>query len=497
MQKQTGKRNVGILLILGAIFSLLLLNNSVISQIKNSDIKIGSDKPPLANVNPKDYSSPFIQAAKQVMPSIVQIVTVIENKKQNPFQDDEFFKFFPFFMEPQQREQISTGSGVIISDDGYIVTNNHVVEGASKITVKLNDKREFTAKIIGQDESSDLAVIKITGNNLKPAYLGNSDDVEVGQWVMALGNPLSLSSTVTAGIISAKHRRINLKKDSYGIDEYIQTDAAINPGNSGGALIDLSGAVIGINTAIASPNGAYVGYGFAIPSNLVKKVAIDLIKYGKVNRGYLGVSIGEVDAATAKALGLDVPKGVIIQSVVPGGAAETAGLKEGDVILKIDDKEVYQPNELQAIIGQKSAGDVVQLTIWRDGKSIVKSVTLRTRDNKEQFVSQKKDDKEEVISDDVDKLTLNEIGLSVRNMTNDELKAYKIENGILITNVLSSSNESLRKLSPGLVILKADNKTVKNVSEFSKIVKSKKGSAVLLLVQDKNGNKMFIGVNVE
>jgi len=216
-----------------------------------------------------------------------------------------------------------------------------------------------------------------------------------------------------------------------------------------------------------------------------------------VNRGYLGVSIGEVDAATAKALGLDVPKGVIIQSVVPGGAAETAGLKEGDVILKIDDKEVYQPNELQAIIGQKSAGDVVQLTIWRDGKSIVKSVTLRTKDNKEQFVSQKKDDKEEVISDDVDKLTLNEIGLSVRNMTNDELKAYKIENGILITNVLSSSNESLRKLSPGLVILKADNKTVKNVSEFSKIVKSKKGSAVLLLVQDKNGNKMFIGVNVE
>lgn len=497
MYQNQGKKNLAVLLIFGALFLVLLTNNNVISQISKSDIKIGADKPPLTNVNPKEYSAPFIEAAKKVTPSIVQITSVVENKRNNPFGDDDFFKFFPFFQQPNS-EQVSSGSGVIISSDGYIVTNNHVVEDASKITVKLNDRRDFTAKIIGTDPNTDLAVIKIDANNLQPAYFGNSDDVEVGQWVMALGNPLSLASTVTAGIISAKHRKINLKKDSYGIDEYIQTDAAINPGNSGGALIDLSGAVIGINTAIASPNGAYVGYGFAIPSNLVKKVASDLIKFGKVNRGFLGVSIGEVDAPTAKAIGLDVPKGVLVQSVVAGGAAEAADIKEGDVILKIDDKEVNQPNELQAIIGQKSAGDKVVLTIFRDGKTLTKTVTLRTKDNKETFTDTKKSSSaDENVDDNVSQLTINEIGLSVKNMTSAELKEYGVDNGILITKVNSAGNEALRKLFPGLVIIKADNKNVNNVAEFNKIVKAKKGGAVLLLVQDKQKNRMFVGVNVE
>ncbi|HOM65295.1 MAG TPA: Do family serine endopeptidase [Ignavibacteriales bacterium] len=496
MSRNQGKKSLAILMILGAFFTLVLLNGDVISQSFKPDIKIGADKPPL-NINPKEYSSPFIEAAKKVTPSIVQIISVVERKQVNPFGDDDFFKFFPFFREPNS-EQISTGSGVIISSDGYIVTNNHVIEDATKITVKLNDRREFTAKLIGGDPNSDLAIIKIEANNLQPAYFGNSDDVEVGQWVMALGNPLSLSSTVTAGIISAKHRRINLKKDSYGIDEYLQTDAAINPGNSGGALIDLSGSVIGINTAIASPNGAYVGYGFAIPSNLVKKVASDLIKYGKVNRGYLGVSIGEVDAATAKAIGLDAPKGVLVQTVVTGGAAEAADIKEGDVILKVDDKEVNQPNELQSVIGQKSAGDKVILTIYRDGKTITKTVTLRTKDNKETFADTKRTDKnDETIDENVNQLTINEIGLTVKNMSATELKDYGVDNGIMIVKVNISGTDAQRKLFPGLVIIKADNKNVSSVAEFNKIVKNKKGSAVLLLVQDKQKNRMFVGVNVE
>ena len=280
------------------------------------------------------------------------------------------------------KEQRGSGSGIIISDDGYIVTNNHVVENATKVTVGMSDKRTFEAKVIGTDPLTDLAVIKIDAKDLPTAYLGNSDDLKVGQWVMAIGNPLALSSTVTAGIVSAIGRgQLGLIKDSYGVENFIQTDAAINPGNSGGALVDLSGAVIGVNSAIAAGNtGNYIGYGFAIPINLVKSVAKDLIAHGKISRGYIGVNIGEVDDAMAKSLGLDKPKGIIVQGIVDGGAASKADIKEGDVILKVDGREVNQPNQLQGYIASKSAGTTVKLTLFRDGKEIEREVTLKARD---------------------------------------------------------------------------------------------------------------------
>ena len=289
--------------------------------------------------------------AEKVTPTIVQVSVVSE--KENPHTD---FFFFPFKDMP--KEQRGSGSGIIISDDGYIVTNNHVVEKATKVTIGMFDKRTFEAKVVGTDPLTDLAVIKIDAKNLPAAYLGNSDDLKVGQWVMAIGNPLALSSTVTAGIVSAIGRgQLGLIKDSYGVENFIQTDAAINPGNSGGALVDLSGAVIGVNSAIAAGNtGTYIGYGFAIPINLVKSVAKDLIAHGKISRGYIGVNIGEVDDAMAKSLGLDKPKGIIVQGLVDGGAASKADIKEGDVILKVDGREVNQPNQLQGYIASKSAG---------------------------------------------------------------------------------------------------------------------------------------------
>jgi serine protease Do len=277
------------------------------------------------------FSKAFIEVAEKVTPTIVHISVVSDRSKNR--EDD---MFFPFFREmPQQR---GSGSGIIISEDGYIITNNHVVENASTVNVGLFDKRTFTAKVVGTDPLTDLAVIKIDATDLPVSYLGDSDDIRVGQWVMAIGNPLSLSSTVTAGIVSAMGRgQLGLIRDSYGVENFIQTDAAINPGNSGGALVDLSGAVIGVNSAIAaSRTGTYIGYGFAIPINLAKAVAKDLIAHGKVSRGYIGINIGEVDDAMAKSLGLDRPRGIIVQGLVAGGAAADADVKEGDVILKVD-----------------------------------------------------------------------------------------------------------------------------------------------------------------
>jgi len=316
----------------GILFGALLVSGFGLVRPGLADIHLGANNPPVnLDADATSFSKAFIETASKVTPTIVQITVVAE--AQNPH--DDFF-FFPFKDLPQ--EEKGTGSGIIISDDGYILTNNHVVENSNKVTVGLSDKRSFEAKVIGTDPLTDLAVIKINANNLPVAYLGDSDNLKVGQWVMAIGNPLSLSSTVTAGIVSAIGRgSLGLIKNSYGVEDFIQTDAAINPGNSGGALVDLSGAVIGVNSAIAAGRtGTYIGYGFAIPINLAKSVAKDLIANGKVSRGYIGVNIGEVDNAMAKALGLSKPEGVIVQGLVKDGAASNADIKACYVILKVD-----------------------------------------------------------------------------------------------------------------------------------------------------------------
>ncbi|MEJ2614034.1 MAG: trypsin-like peptidase domain-containing protein, partial [Ignavibacteriaceae bacterium] len=309
------------LIVIGIIFGALLVSGFGLVRPSLADINLGASQPPVnLDADATSFSKAFIEVAQKVTPAIVQI-NVISEAKDNPHQD---FFFFPFKDMPQ--EERGSGSGIIISKDGYIVTNNHVVENATSVKVGLFDKRVFDAKVIGTDPLTDLAVIKIDADNLPTAYLGDSDNLKVGQWVMAIGNPLSLASTVTAGIVSAMGRgKLGLIKNSYGVEDFIQTDAAINPGNSGGALVDLSGAVIGVNSAIAAGRtGTYIGYGFAIPINLVKSVAKDLIAHGKVSRGYIGVNIGDIDFTTAKSLGLDKPMGVLIQGVLPDGAAAKA-----------------------------------------------------------------------------------------------------------------------------------------------------------------------------
>lgn len=491
--KIKGIAGAGLLLVVGIIFGALLVSGFGLVRPGFADINLGANNPPVnLDADATSFSKAFIEVAEKVTPSIVQIAVVSE--RENPHGD---FFFFPFKDMPQ--EQRGSGSGIIISEDGYIITNNHVIENASKVSVGLMDKRTFEATVVGKDPLTDLAVIKIDANNLSPAYLGDSEGLKVGQWVMAIGNPLSLASTVTAGIVSAIGRgQLGLIRDSYGVENFIQTDAVINPGNSGGALVDLSGAVVGVNSAIATRGtGTYIGYGFAIPINLAKSVAKDLIANGKVSRGYIGVNIGEVDNGIAKSIGLDRPRGVIISGIVSGGAAEDSDLKSGDVILKVDGKETNQPNELQSYVASKSAGDVVKLQIFRDGKEIERKVTLKSReDNSTSEPVVNKKNSESMNNSKLSTIAFEDLGMTVKNLTEKERKDFKIDSGILITDVKSFGIADDQKLFRGLVILQADRKNVNDVNSLKKIFDSKKGEAVLLKVQDSQGNTRFVGMEV-
>ena len=479
------------LIIIGIIFGAILVSGFGLVRPSLADVTVGSPEPPVKlNADANSFSKAFIEVAKTVTPEIVQITVV--SKTDNPHGN---FFFFPFQNLPKEEE--GSGSGIIISPDGYIVTNYHVVKNATSVRVGLYDKRVFTAKVVGTDPNTDLAVIKIDAHGLPAAYLGNSDSLKVGQWVMAIGNPLSLTSTVTAGIVSAMGRQLHLINSKYGIEDYIQTDAPINPGNSGGALVDLSGAVIGVNSAIATAGtDSFIGYGFAVPINIVKTVAKELIAYGKVDRGYIGIEIGNVDDAMAQSLGMDKPQGVIIQGIVPGGAASKEDIKAGDIILKVDGKPVNQPNELQSIIATKTAGTTVDLTIYRDGKQIERKVTLKARkdeNSSEPVVNNNQNGNNESESNTA---KLSDIGMTVRNLSSEEKTKYKVNNGIMITDVTAYGPAQNQNLGRGLVITEADKKEIKDVDQFKKIIKEKEGSAVLLKVKDDKGNSMFIGLQI-
>lgn len=330
----------------------------------------------------------FTRAADRAMPAVVHIKAsesqqaakqrMLQEQRTNPFR----YFFGDGFMDGYGGGQRSgTGSGVIFSEDGYILTNNHVVEFADEFDVTLHDGRKFKARMVGHDESTDMAVIKIDEKNLPAIELGESDDVRVGQWAVAVGNPFDLASTVTAGIISAKGRDIKIIKGASALESFIQTDAAVNPGNSGGALVDLEGRLIGINSAIATPTGVFAGYAFAIPVDLAKRIADDLIKYGEFRRAYLGVDIGPMDSNLASQLGVAYVPGVYVDNVYADGSAAKSGIKAGDIITKINGKTVTSVPELRELVGRSKIGDTVNVTVVRDSKEKDLSVRLYTRKN--------------------------------------------------------------------------------------------------------------------
>jgi Do/DeqQ family serine protease len=390
---------------------------------------------------------------------------------------------------PQQPEsQQATGSGVIISQDGYIVTNNHVVEDADVINVNLNDNREFKAKLIGTDPSTDLAVIKIEADNLQPLAFGNSDNVEVGQWVLAVGNPFNLASTVTAGIVSAKARNINILREKAGnlaVESFIQTDAAVNPGNSGGALVDLEGNLIGINSAIATPTGVYAGYAFAIPSNLVKKVVKDMIDYGVVQRGFLGVNIREVDGELAKDSKLSKIQGAYVIDVVKGGAAEDAGLKPGDVITKIENAEIKNTADLTEHVARYRPGETLQIEFIRNGQPVTKSVVLKSKDNTTAFLTKADAPKTGNV--------LGDLGIDIEPISSLQAKKLGVPGGVRVKSVQDGIIKRNTSIQPGFVITSVNNENVTSAKDFEEIVKDSKGNGILLQgkYEDRSGMQYY------
>lgn len=329
-----------------------------------------------ANSAPIAYNSnlDFTGAAEKTVNAVVHVKVRSQVAYENPFYN---FLFGSPNYSGDATPVVSSGSGVIISNDGYIVTNNHVIDGADILEVTLNDKRTFTANVIGADPTTDIALIKIKGENFPYIPWGDSDDVKVGEWVLAVGNPFNLASTVTAGIVSAKARSINILNKSTAIEAFIQTDAAVNPGNSGGALVNTKGELIGINTAIASPTGTFSGYSFAVPERIAKKIVSDLVEFGTVQRAFIGVSIIEVTSEEAKRRGIEDTKGVFVMDVSDGGAAKDAGVKPGDIILKVAGEEVNSTSELQEKVGQYRPGDELEVVIKRDNKVKDMMITLR------------------------------------------------------------------------------------------------------------------------
>ena len=319
-------------------------------------------------------------AAEQSVHAVVHIKTqfLYQTSVWEDFFGDSFWSDFfgNSFPGTTQHEVLGAGSGVIISPDGYIVTNNHVVEDAKEVTVTLNDRREFKATVVGTDPMTDLALIKIETSGLPVLEFGNSDDVRIGEWVLAVGNPFNLTSTVTAGIVSAKARNLNILGENTSIESFIQTDAAVNQGNSGGALVNADGKLIGINSAITSGNGYYTGYSFAIPSNIARKVVDDLKQYGSVQRAYIGVAVVEIDNAIASELNLSEVKGLLVRQVTADGAAERAGLRTDDIILALDGREINSVSELKEIVAQHSPGDNVSVTILRNKQRQKINLTL-------------------------------------------------------------------------------------------------------------------------
>ena len=439
----------------------------------------------LTNYSGSELPIDFTSASENTLNSVVHVTTKVI---RTTFQRDPFQEFFygPGAGGKEFKQYGSgSGSGVIVSSEGYIVTNNHVIEEASEIEVTLNDNSKYTAKVIGADPSTDLAVIKIEGGDFQPIAIGNSDHLKIGEWVLAVGNPFNLTSTVTAGIVSAKARNINLlsdrnKKDIVPIESFIQTDAAVNPGNSGGALVNTKGELVGINTAIASQTGSYSGYSFAIPVTLVQKVMRDIIDYGIVQRGYLGVQITEVTQDIKTKNKLPNLKGVYVADVIEKGSADKAGIKAGDVILKIGTKEVNSVAALQEKIGRKRPGDKVSVLI-RTSKGVEKTINmiLRNKEGKAKLVS-----KEEIKKNVA-------LGASFSELTKKEKNELNIQSGVKIKSISTGKLKSLGLL-PGMIITKVNNEPINNIEQLtSKLNTSNRG--ILLEIINNNGKRDYVG----
>lgn len=437
----------------------------------------------ITGTQPVDFSP----AAEATVKSVVHVKTMTQGK--TVLANDPFGFYGP--QQYRMPDQMGAGSGVIISEDGYIITNNHVVQGADQVQVTFNDRNTQIAKVVGTDPATDIAVLKIDSDNLPFMELGNSDNIKLGQWVLAVGYPLNLDATVTAGIVSAKSRQIGLNQrraQASAIESYIQTDAAVNPGNSGGALVNVQGQLIGINAAIASPTGSYAGYSYAIPSNLAQKVASDLIKFGTVRRGYLGLKLQDLntmDAKMAEQLGISSgdfknATGVYVGVVEPKSGAEAAGLRKGDFITMVNGNLVNSVPQLQEMIARYHPGDKVSISYMRSGKPNTVSVELKNMGGAAGLSQQG---------------GMAFLGASLRNLSSTEAGKYGIKGGILITDIAADAPLKRANIQKGFVITNVNDKEVTNTTDFQNAIAQASGGLQIGGIYPGKRGMYYYGIN--
>jgi len=459
----------------GAYFTINYLDGEeIIDQSPDSLIISESIKKPindLQQVSVRNYlpSEDFVEASDKSTGSVVFIETLSEVEYRTGGWMDWFF-------EPRSSQRVGSGSGVVLSNDGYIVTNNHVISDADHITV-ITGKKSYKADLIGRDPSSDLAVIKINSNDIPAINIGDSDLVDVGEWVLAVGNPFNLTSTVTAGIVSAKGRSINILRDKFPIESFIQTDAAINPGNSGGALVNSSGELIGINTAILSRTGSYAGYGFAIPVNIVKKVFNDIVEYGEVQKAFLGADYIDIDVDIASRLEIEDLDGVIISDIQSDGAADKSGLKKRDVIRKINDAQINTRANVEEILGESYPGDNLSLVIEREGEMIRKELKLTNRNGGYGIIKR-------VIFDS------DELDASFESISLVEKESIGIANGIKVIDFQKNGFFSSLGIPKGFIITQINNRQIDDPEELEKILTKIRGRFDIIGINER-GRRVY------
>ena len=449
----------------------------------------------------KDVPLSFADLAERLMPSVVNISTTqTVVTKSNPFPGFEFPPGSPFedmfkeFGTPQKRKSSALGSGFIIDEKGIVITNNHVIQGAEDILVRVEGDKEYKAEVLGADPLSDIAVLKINSKDkFIPVKFGDSDLARIGDWVIAIGNPFGLGGTVTAGIISARNRSIGLSR----YEDYIQTDASINQGNSGGPLFDMKGDVVGINTAILGQSGS-IGIGFSIPSNSAKKVIDQLIEFGETKRGWLGVRIQIVTKEIADAEKLDEPRGALVASVAEKSPSDKAGIKSGDIILEFNGTEIKEMKELPKIVAQTKVGKIVEVKVWRNKKEIIKKIKLGRLETSEDFKEKEKDKekKTESVFSEVKSLKI-----TVRLLTNKDIKERKLPNqttGLVITNIAEDS--PLNSLEINDIIIEVQKKRIRSKQDLDKIIEEALKSdqkTILIQIYNNENQRTYVGVKLD
>jgi len=434
---------------------------------------------------PTNYESNSVSAAENtdftiIAEKAIHAVVHVKSISSTNSRSNSLMEFFYGDTGGSERQVVGSGSGVIISSDGYIITNNHVIKGARKLEVTLNNKESYEAEVVGMDESTDIALLKIQKDELPYMPFGDSDHLSVGEWVLAVGNPFNLTSTVTAGIVSAKARDINIMNNNKRIESFIQTDAAVNPGNSGGALVNTRGNLIGINTAISSQTGSYIGYSFAVPSNIAKKVIEDILEFGNVQRAYLGINYEELNSVKASEFGVESTEGVLITRVLDQGAAKEAGLITNDIIVKMDNVKIANFSDLQGYLGSKRPGDEVEVTILRN--EAVKILTLKLKNQFGKYKFENSDFSEYFIG-------------QLEPISKSEAKRYDIDYGVRIVSLNNEAIERTYGVGNGDIILAVEDQKVSSAQEVDQLLKKYQNKDYFeLQILTKSGKQGYIRV---